>query len=73
MSMPGDGSAAPYALDAQEGEALWFFGGLMTIKATSEQTGGSFALVEEVRPRGTPTPAGTEMLGPSPFDPSLLT
>lgn len=55
MAPDGD-SLAPYLLAAAEGEALWFFGGLMTLKATGEQTGGAFALTEEVRPSGTPTP-----------------
>ena len=29
-----------YKLDPQQGEALWFFGGLATVKASSEMTGG---------------------------------
>jgi len=32
------------------------FGMLATMKATAEQTGGEFILVEEVAPRGTATP-----------------
>jgi quercetin dioxygenase-like cupin family protein len=54
--VPDAGSLAAYVLTAPEGEALWFFGGLMTLKATSEQTGGAFALTDELRPSGTPTP-----------------
>jgi hypothetical protein len=34
----------PYALGSEDGEALWFFGMLVTMKATSEQTGGEFLL-----------------------------
>jgi hypothetical protein len=29
-----------FALDPGEGEALWWMGGLATVKATAEQTGG---------------------------------
>ena len=46
----------PYALGSEDGEALWFFGMLATMKATTEQTGGRFLLVEELAPRGTATP-----------------
>jgi quercetin dioxygenase-like cupin family protein len=46
----------PYALGSEDGEALWFFGMLTTMKATAEQTGGEFILVEQVAPKGTATP-----------------
>jgi len=46
----------PYALGSGDGEALWFFGTLATFKATAEQTGGRFSLVEQVAPRGMATP-----------------
>ncbi len=46
----------PYALGPEEGEALWWSGALVTVKATAEQTGGEFFLVEELVPRGTATP-----------------
>ena len=46
----------PYALGSEDGEPFWFFGMLATMKATAEQTGGEFILVEEVAPRGTATP-----------------
>ncbi len=39
-----------FALDPGEGEALWWMGGLATIKATSEQTGGQYTLVEILVP-----------------------
>ncbi len=51
-----DTNLTPYALGSEDGEALWFFGMLVTIKATAEQTGGRFLLVEELAPRGTATP-----------------
>ncbi len=51
-----DANLSPYALGSEEGEALWFFGMLVTMKATTEQTGGEFLLIEELAPRGTATP-----------------
>jgi quercetin dioxygenase-like cupin family protein len=36
----------PYLLGHDEGDALWMFDALDTIKADSEQTGGSFSLIE---------------------------
>jgi quercetin dioxygenase-like cupin family protein len=45
-----------YALGSEDGEALWFFGTLATFKATAEQTGGQYAFVEQVAPRGVATP-----------------
>ncbi len=44
----------PYALGSEDGEALWFFGMLVTMKATAEQTGGQFLLIEELAPGGLP-------------------
>ena len=47
----------PYALGPEEGEALWGVdGALSTIKASAEQTGGRFALIEELAPGGAGTP-----------------
>lgn len=46
----------PYALGAHDGEAMWFFGTLATFRATAEQTGGRFALVEQLAPKGMATP-----------------
>ncbi len=45
-----------HALAPTYGEALWFFGTLLTFKASADQTGGRFALVEQVGPRGVATP-----------------
>jgi mannose-6-phosphate isomerase-like protein (cupin superfamily) len=39
-----------FALGPGEGEAWWWFGGLATIKATSEQTDGHYCLVEVLVP-----------------------
>ena len=38
--------------DSGEGEAWWWFGLLATIKATGEQTGGRYSLVEILAPDG---------------------
>lgn len=46
----------PYALDAGEGTAHWFFGSLVNVKAASEQTDGRFALTEFVNPPGFVSP-----------------
>ena len=46
----------PYALGSEDGEALWFFGTLATFKATAKQTGGRFALVEQLASGGLATP-----------------
>jgi quercetin dioxygenase-like cupin family protein len=47
---------APIALQAGEGEALWFMGMLVTLKATSESTAGRAAVVEHLAPRGSGSP-----------------
>jgi quercetin dioxygenase-like cupin family protein len=39
-----------FALEPGDGEALWWMGGLGTIKATKEQTGGHYTLVEVLVP-----------------------
>ncbi len=46
----------PHALGPEEGEALWWATALLTVKATAEQTGGEFFLVEEFVPKGTAPP-----------------
>jgi quercetin dioxygenase-like cupin family protein len=45
-----------YVLGPEEGEAFWGFGALWTPKATAEQTGGRFSMIEETAPRGEGTP-----------------
>ncbi|WP_336362029.1 cupin domain-containing protein [Halalkalicoccus salilacus] len=42
----------PFALDRDEGEAVWFAGTLTIIKATGENTQGSFSMVEQLAPPG---------------------
>jgi mannose-6-phosphate isomerase-like protein (cupin superfamily) len=40
----------PYILQANEGEAIWYTAARMTLKATSESTGGALSLVEVLAP-----------------------
>ncbi len=46
----------PIALDADEGEPLWFNNDLLILKATGAQTGGAYLLVEEVARQSKVTP-----------------
>jgi quercetin dioxygenase-like cupin family protein len=46
----------PYVLGNGEGEAQWFLGSLVTIKATGAQTGGRLTVVEFVNPPGFAPP-----------------
>jgi quercetin dioxygenase-like cupin family protein len=50
------GKAQPIGLGEGEGEALWFHGSLVTIKAGGEATGGRFAVTEHLVPKGTGSP-----------------
>lgn len=50
------GSIAPIALRDGEGEALWFLGSLVTIKSSSETTGGRVGVIENYSPRGGGSP-----------------
>ena len=47
---------APIALGQGEGEAIWAFGTLATIKASSETTGGRVAVIEHLAPQGAGSP-----------------
>ncbi len=47
---------APIALQEGEGEARWFLGFLVTIKASTESTRGAVAVIEHLGPRGTGSP-----------------
>jgi hypothetical protein len=42
----------PIALAPEEGEALWAFGFLATLKASSETSDGRVAVIEHLGPRG---------------------
>lgn len=54
--MTTGGIPSGYAVDPDEGEAIWLQGGLCLIKASGEQTGEQFALCEQQMPRGMSTP-----------------
>ncbi|HSK90724.1 MAG TPA: quercetin 2,3-dioxygenase [Euzebyales bacterium] len=54
MSLPD--TTDGYALGPDDGEALWFNGGLGTLKATAEQTHGRFAAYELRIPKGFAAP-----------------
>ncbi len=46
----------PYVLAKDEGAAIWFFGSLVLLKATGDQTGGTFGFMEQVCPPGFANP-----------------
>jgi quercetin dioxygenase-like cupin family protein len=45
-----------YALDREGGQAVWFLNLLTFVKATGEQTGGAFGLLEQTIPAGFASP-----------------
>jgi quercetin dioxygenase-like cupin family protein len=47
---------APIAHGPGEGEHLWFFGGLTTVKADGAATGGRVMVLEQLAPRGSGSP-----------------
>ena len=51
-----DAASWTFAHEPGEGEALWWIGMLATIKATKEQTGGRYTLVEILAPDGFASP-----------------
>ena len=55
--MPTTNTTSGYSLAAGEGERLWIVGDTMTLKATSDSTGGRLTLVENLTaPGGGPPP-----------------
>jgi len=54
MTLPGVTSG--YALGPDDGEALWFNGGLGILKATAEQTAGRYTAYELRLPKGFAAP-----------------
>ncbi len=52
LNAEGEAATRTFAHEPGEGEARWWFGGLATIKATKEQTGGHYTLVEVLEPEG---------------------
>jgi quercetin dioxygenase-like cupin family protein len=49
-------SAMPTVTTQEAGESLWFGGGLVTFKVTTEQSGGGLCLIEHAASRGKTTP-----------------
>lgn len=56
MSIASSPALNPIALQAGEGEAIWSFGVLATIKASSETTAGRVAVIEHLAPQGAGSP-----------------
>src|SRR5256885_1161683 len=56
MSSTTTPATGPIALQAGEGEAIWSFGVLATIKASNETTGGRVAVIEHLAPQGAGSP-----------------
>jgi quercetin dioxygenase-like cupin family protein len=56
MSSDPRPSIAPIALQAEEGEALWFLGFLVFVKASSASTHGRVAVIEHRGPHGAGSP-----------------
>src|SRR4051812_3168937 len=48
-------SAPVHASSSEEGEAIWFNGALMRVKAPGDWSGGAFSLVEVAMPQGRAT------------------
>jgi quercetin dioxygenase-like cupin family protein len=53
---PQTNDVAPIAHGPQEGEALWFLGTLVTLKASAGTTAGRVAIMENLAPRGAGSP-----------------
>jgi quercetin dioxygenase-like cupin family protein len=56
MSVQSGPTIEPIALRQDEGEAIWSFGVLATIKASSETTEGRVAVIEHLGPQGAGSP-----------------
>lgn len=54
--MSDEMQSEPTYVAPETGEALWFFGMLVLVKASGAQTGGRFCLTEQVGRRGVATP-----------------
>jgi mannose-6-phosphate isomerase-like protein (cupin superfamily) len=55
-------SVSPYVLRAEEGEAIWFSGNLVTIKAAAAQTRGRLTIAEFINPAGFAPPLHRHLL-----------
>src|ERR1700674_4071280 len=50
--MAGSDQLAAFVVRREGGEAVWFLGTLMQLKAGGKETGGAFGLIEQVLPAG---------------------
>ena len=53
---PTSAAVAPIGLGADEGEAIWAFGCLITVKASRETTGGVVTVLDHLAGRGAGSP-----------------
>jgi quercetin dioxygenase-like cupin family protein len=56
MTVTSTPTVSPIAMCADEGEAIWSFGVLATIKASGETTNGRVAVIEHLAPQGAGSP-----------------
>ncbi len=56
MSATAESTTTPIALHEGEGEARWFLGCLVTLKASTDTTGGRVAVIEHLAPEGAGSP-----------------
>jgi quercetin dioxygenase-like cupin family protein len=56
MTAPDNTEVGPIALREDEGEAIWFLGHLLTIKASGDTTGGRLAVIENLASQGPASP-----------------
>jgi quercetin dioxygenase-like cupin family protein len=56
VSTTAGSSVTPIALAPDQGEALWFMGSLLTIKASGANTGGGVTVIENLAPQGGGSP-----------------
>ncbi len=56
MTINPEGAAAQYARRADPESSVWSLGCLFTVLADSEETGGQYALIESLSPKGTEPP-----------------
>jgi mannose-6-phosphate isomerase-like protein (cupin superfamily) len=54
--MTSSAGTRPYVLRSGEGEALWFLGNLVTVKAAAAQTRGALTVAEFLNPAGFAPP-----------------
>jgi quercetin dioxygenase-like cupin family protein len=56
MSVAASSGLEPIALQPGQGEAIWSFGVLATIKSSTETTAGRVAVIEHLAPQGAGSP-----------------